>query len=399
MKIYAYLFLAFCFITFSTGCEDDDDGSSFIEVPNTYAFERGNASTVSFSGQSTRIAMAEEVASAMKDFTKTEDDINNMFRNPDGVDPFASAALNAETKSVRSKVAVSEDLFSTNAVASAEVKADFDGWITAQVNDVFPNQGELAAPGQAGQIDDEGSVRYVNSRGLEYNQAFVKGLIGGLMYDQIVNNYLSTAVLDVNTSRADNDAKTTEPDKSYTYMEHRWDEAYGYLFGASADPTQGLEDLQSADSFLNKYVGRVENDTDYTGIATRIEAAFRTGRAAIVANDYDERNRQIGIIKDALSDVIFIRSIFYLKQGEAALRATPIRRGPAFHDLSEGYGFIYSLRFIPGLQTDPDAAGGYLEALNTSSLNGFWDINPDVLTNMANDIGLLGGIDVNEAGN
>ena len=35
-----------------------------------------------------------------------------------------------------------------------------------------------------------------NAGGLEYNQLVNKGLIGALMVDQMLNNYLSAAVLD-----------------------------------------------------------------------------------------------------------------------------------------------------------------------------------------------------------
>ncbi|MEO0734311.1 MAG: DUF4856 domain-containing protein, partial [Bacteroidota bacterium] len=261
----AFQLSLFCCLFLLTACQDDDDMRPALEVPDTYAFVRDGQTTVSFSGQTARIGMATELIGAMKDPSVTEEALDNMFTNPDGVDPFNDSELNASTKSVRSKVAASQDLYSGNATGAATIKADFDAWIAAQVDEVFPRWNDLAAPGEAGQIADDGSTRYVNGWGLEYNQAVNKALIGALMYDQLANNYLGTAVLDEGTNRNDNDAGTVADGKNYTTMEHKWDEAFGYLFGAVANPASPLTDLGSADAFLNKYLGRVEGDTDYAG--------------------------------------------------------------------------------------------------------------------------------------
>ncbi|MEO0640539.1 MAG: DUF4856 domain-containing protein, partial [Bacteroidota bacterium] len=90
-----------------------------VEAPATYSFERDGASTVSFSGQTTRIQMATELAGSLKSFdTATEADLLEKYRNQtaDGNDanPYADAELNASDKSVKSKVAASRDYFSSN---------------------------------------------------------------------------------------------------------------------------------------------------------------------------------------------------------------------------------------------------------------------------------------------
>jgi hypothetical protein len=382
---------------FYTGCQDDDDTRPVLEVPSDYSFTRDAESTVSFSGQTTRIAMAEELAGAMLTFDQTAQGLSNMFRNTEGTMPFADAELNASTKSIRSKVAASRDLFFANTTTSTAIRTAMDEWLTAQVTEVFPNRNELAAVGQAGQIADGSSVRYINANGLEYNQAVTKSLIGALMYDQAANNYLSTAVLDEGTNREDNDMGTVVVDKPYTNMEHKWDEAFGYLFGGSQNPAKPLDDLGAGDDFLNKYLGRVEDDADYAGIASEIELAFRTGRAAIVAGDYAERDRQANMIKENLTKILAIRAVYYLKQGEAVLTTTPANLGGAFHDLSEGYGFIYSLRFVAG--QDATVVDGWINDLANTSSNGFWDLDPAVLATIASEIATAYGISVAEAGN
>ncbi|MEL7162033.1 MAG: DUF4856 domain-containing protein, partial [Bacteroidota bacterium] len=312
--------------------------------------------------------------------------------------------LNASDKSIRSKVAASADLFSSNATAAAAIKADFDGWISAQVNEVFPNRNEVAFIGQAGQMADGDNVRYVNDWGLEYNQAFAKALIGGLMYDQAVNNYLSSAVLDAGTNRVDNDLGVTEDGQPYTTMEHKWDEAFGYLFGAAASPATPLDDLGDADNFLNKYVGRVEDDPDFAGIAGNLESSYRLGRSAIVVGEYGERDARAFSISGLLRDVIAIRSIYYLKQAEAGIIANSGPTGGVFHDLSEAYGFIYSLRFI-NLEVDGQAldlttfSDLILTELRNADDNGFWGLETEQLAKLADDIAGLFLIDVNQAAN
>ncbi len=52
------------------------------------------------------------------------------------------------------------------------------------------------------------------------------------MTDQILNNYLSPAVLDAGDNVTKNDNDILADGKDYTTMEHKWDEAFGYLYGA-----------------------------------------------------------------------------------------------------------------------------------------------------------------------
>ncbi|HBX67304.1 MAG TPA: DUF4856 domain-containing protein, partial [Balneolaceae bacterium] len=138
----------------------------------------------------------------------TEELLLQMYRNQDAnggdVDPYSNAELNSATKNVKSKVAASTDYFSSNTAVSAELKNQFEVWISNQIEEVFPNENTVAAPGQPGQIADGSSTRYVNGKGFEYNQLAGKSLIGALMTDQILNNYLSTSVLDAGTNREDN---------------------------------------------------------------------------------------------------------------------------------------------------------------------------------------------------
>ncbi|WP_298513213.1 DUF4856 domain-containing protein [uncultured Kordia sp.] len=371
-----------------TSCSNDDDTPPIdlneVTAPATYTFSRNGATTVDYNGQTTRIEMGEEFITALKDNSRTEAQLDGMFAHAEGNNDFSDATLNASNKSIRSKTAASSDYFSANTTDANAIKADFDSWIAAQVSEVFPAWANNATAGNAGQLQEAGggSTRYISGKGLEYNQAVNKGLIGALMADQMLNNYLSTSVLDAGTNRADNDAGTVAEGKNYTTMEHKWDEAFGYLYGTD----NATAPILNEDSFLNKYLARVEGDTDFAGIASDIYEAFKLGRAAIVAKNYTVRDQQADIIREKISTVIGVRAVYYLQQGKNNLGTD---NASAFHDLSEGFGFIYSLQFTrkPGTNAPyftKSEVDGFISQLMTG--NGFWDVTPATLDAISDEI-------------
>jgi hypothetical protein len=326
--------------------------------------------------------MAEETFSAMLDPTQTLDGLNDRFAHVQGNPSFTNSSLNSSDKNLRSKVAASADFYAGNTTVSATIRADFDSYLSRQVTEVFPVWNRVATPGNAGNLQQAGGgpIRYVNAKGLQYNQAWAKALIGGLMVDQIANNYVSAAVLDAGTNRADNDSDLLVSGKNYTTMEHYWDEAFGYLYGAEPDITNPV---LTVDNFLGQYLGRVERDTDFTGIATTIYDAFKLGRAAIVAKDYALRDQQAQIIQKQLSEIIGIRAVFYLENCKPHLGVDNAR---AFHALAEGYGFIYSLQFTrkPGTM-EPYFTRAEVQVMLDQLManNGFWDLTIPTIDSMS----------------
>jgi len=385
---------------FAVSCSDEDisgDGEE-LQAPVTYSFTRDGITTVNYSGQTTRIQMGNELGSALKDTSKSADELLSMYAHEQGESNFSKAILNGSEKNIRSKTAASRDYFSANTTVSNQIKADFETWINAQVAEVFPAWNTNASAGIPGQLQEGGggAIRYVNAKGLEYDQAVVKGLIGALITDQMLNNYLSTSVLDEGNNVSNNNSGIVAEGKNYTTMEHKWDEAFGYLYGNEADATNPELNV---DSFLNKYLSRVENDEDFTGIADEIYNAFKLGRAAIVAGDYDVRDAQAEIIKEAISEIIGIRSVYYLQQGKIFLSGD---KAAAFHDLSEGFGFIYSLQFTrrPGTNEpyfSKSEVDGFLAILLEGE--GFWDITESELDMMSELIASRFDFTVAEAAN
>ncbi|WP_034889123.1 DUF4856 domain-containing protein [Gillisia sp. Hel_I_29] len=398
----------FALIAFAAGltlssCSSDDDVAVTTEnpiiIPQNYTFERGTSSTVNYEGQTTRLEMSAELLASFNDFDNaSEQTLANMFSNENA--PFSSAALNASSKSIKSKVAASTLYFSANTVESAMIKNDFDGFIQEQMNVVKSNKDQLAEPGKAGQVASGSKERYVNGKGLELNQAFAKSLIGGLVLDQILNNYLSTGVLDEGDNRMNNKAEIVEEGTNYTTMEHKWDEAYGYLYGnpsiPSSDPNSVLN--ESDDHLLFNYLGEVDGDEDFSGLASSTFEAFKKGRAAIVAEDYAQRDLQAEIIKENLSKVIAVRAVHYLQGGKNDLAEQ--NYGSAFHALSEGYGFIYSLRFTNNPVTNmPYITKAQVDSYKEQLLagNGFWDVNAATLDTISEEIASAFGFSVMEA--
>lgn len=390
------LFLSFTALLL-TSCEDDNTVIvPVLETPATYSFERNGNSTVSYDGQTTRILMADEFKAALLDNSKTEADLLSMYAHQEGDADFSNASLNASGKNLRSKTAASRDFYSANTTEANEIKNLVDSWISAQVNEVYSSWNTDAQPGVSGQIQEAGggSVRYVNAKGLEYNQAIILTLLGGVMTDQMLNNYLSRSVLDEANNIENNNKDITEVGKSYTTMEHKWDEAFGYLYG-----TDNKDNPQfGQDQYLNKYLGRVENDPDFTGIADVVYDAFILGRAAIVAKDYDLRDQQAEIIREQISKISGIRAEYYLQQAKSGLAND---KGAAFHDLSEGYGFINSLQFtrMPGSMS-PYFSKTEVDAMLSTLMegNGFWDVTEETLDALSNQIAERFSFTVEQAG-
>ena len=358
-----------------TSCSKDDetiivDPKFNYTTPETYKFERNANSTVDFTGQSTRILMLDEMSTYVKNqardgFSVNNVKLQNMYANANN--EFSTAALNTPGKQLKDKTAASKDYFSLNlgGGSSVEQVAVRNFFESTFVDLNIASQGTNASAGIAGKYGTGTSTRYFSANGLEPVQVFLKGSIGAIFLDQVVNNYLSINKLDEATNKENNTNKVLDGTTNYTKMEHTWDEAYGYVFGASGD------------KFLSEYITKVNADTDFNTIKADISLAFRKGRAAIVANDYETRNAQINIIKQKLALVVAVRSVYYMQVGKGKL-VTELGI-PAFHDLSEGYGFIMSLRYTnkPGTNNpyftkiEVDA----MLASLTSGTNGLWDID------------------------
>lgn len=363
-------------------CSDDDATTTNPEfnytVPQTYTFERDGESTVDYSGQSSRIFMLEEMGNYIKNNASAGTQVDQavlleMYNNTNN--RFAGVGLNTSGKQLKDKTAASKDYFSLflgggSTTEQVSVRNIFESTFT-DASDA--SSGSVASAGVSGYYLDGSSKRLFASNGLEPQQVFLKGMMGACFLDQVVNNYLSKHKLDDASNKENNTNKVLEADKSYTTMEHNWDEAYGFIYGGD-----NLTSDPNVFKFWSSYINQVNADTDFNTLKADIDLAFRTGRAAIVANDYDVRDAQIDIIKAKLAIVPAVRAIYYLQEGKAKL-AQGDGGAKAFHALSEGYGFIMSLRYTnkPGTDAPYFSKTEVDEMLATlmSGTSGLWDID------------------------
>jgi hypothetical protein len=360
-------------------------------LPEEYSFTRDGVSTVFYSGQTARLRMASELKSAMNNISYTQEQINNMFSSGTG---FTDATLDASGKNVRGKTA-------TSPIAQSTVRPLFDSWIEEFTTVVAPavTAGTTASSGVAGSYTEADGSRTVKvtSKGFELNQVFSKGLIGALQVDQIINNYLSFSKLD--GAREDNDAGIyayTHPaatEASITKMEHYWDEGFGYLQGLDSQFKSGLGTAPNKDSAnLNYYLNKINGQDNEAGISDAIYNAFIAGRAAIVNKDYEERDKQAGIISAEISKVIGYKAHYYLVGG-----AEDITNGDwasALHALSEAYGFILGLQFTKDSSGNPymtnTEVNDLLSRLSAGD-GGFWERTVEELNTMAEEVATATG--------
>ncbi|MDR7211851.1 DUF4856 domain-containing protein [Flavobacterium piscis] len=371
--------LSIIFLGFASCSSDDTSPEETFNytVPATYTFERDAVTSIDYSGQTSRLLMLDEMgkyfSTAATNGTVADNVVlSEMYANTN--DHFTGTGLNTSGKQLKDKTAASKDYFSLylgggSTTEQINVRELFE---TQFDNAKAASQGTTASAGVAGVYLDGSSKRLLAANGLEPQQVLLKGMMGACFLDQVVNNYLSLNKLDESTNKADNTAKVLVAGKSYTTMEHTWDEAYGYIYGGD-----NLTVTPNVFKFWSSYINQVNADADFNTIKADIDLAFRKGRAAIVANDYKVRDAQIDIIKAKLAMVPAVRAVYYLQEGKGKLATD--NGAKAFHALSEGYGFIMSLRYTnkPGTNSPyfTKAEVDAMLASLTSGTNGLWDID------------------------
>lgn len=377
MKLSKYAFGVLAISLTFASCSDDTASitTPTYEIPASYNFMRSGSSSVQYDGQTSRLQMLNEMGgkftTAATDGTLLDaSELSNMYSNTNSA--FSTAELNNSGKNIKNKTAASSDYFSLflgggSTVEKTAVQAMFENQFLIGAE---ASQGNAASAGVAGSYLDGSKMRLFAANGLEPQQILLKGMMGAMMMDQISNHYLSTLKLDGGSNVIENTNKVLSTDGNFTTMEHYWDEAYGYVYGADETATNSRK-------FWSSYIEQVTADADFNTTSNDINVAFRKGRAAIVANDYTSRNQQISVIQNKLALVAAVRAVYYLQEGKGKL--VEDNGAKAFHALSEGYGFIMSLRYTRQPGTDnpyfsKDEVNTMLATL-VSGENGLWDID------------------------
>ncbi|MFD2163893.1 DUF4856 domain-containing protein [Paradesertivirga mongoliensis] len=349
-------------VIFSSCDKNNPEPEVKLEVPATYDFARNSATSVDYSGQTQRQNMMKEIATYLSTATTgavlNSTKLINMYENTNA--PFTDATLNAAT---------SKKLSDKTSASAAHVahQGTTITWFKSILTDAAAASTSTspAGPNQAGVIQVQGgtSKYLVSEKGVEYTQLFQKALMGACFMDQAVNNYLSDAKLINNDN--------VESGKNYTTMEHSWDEAYGYFTKVNDLKFEGTQDR----GYWGGYFYGLEATNQ---IASKTYEAFRTGRAAIVAKNYAERDKQRAIIRQNFETVCMTKALHYL--GESKKKIDAGNFASAFHELSEGLGFIYSLQYAPSAKISAAKATEWMNLLTSG--DGFWagDITTKIAT-------------------
>ena len=371
------MFLSLAIFSFSCDSDNDNSNTNTIVAPDSYEFTRNGESSVSFSGQTTRLMQAEELYAELNSSEATETGLDLMFNgDSNGSAGFSDASLNGTSKIIGSKTAAS------TLAGSATTKARFDNMINDFATNVVPNWGSDAGVGQAGAIStpDGAKTYHLNAQGQEIDQLFFKGLIGAFTLDQIVNNYIHPNQLDSGTRIDDNDNDVLSGDNNYTDMEHKWDEGFGYLYGLEGDNLASAGTTPSGGgSLLMKYFKKVNDEGGYEpGIAQTVYDAFVMGRTAIVNKDYALRDQQAAIIKVELSKVIGYYAIHYMNDFVSKLEAGNV--AGAHHSISEGWGFLLSLQFTNNGNDEPFMYKSTVESFLDNEMSDFHSMGTEIFT-------------------
>jgi hypothetical protein len=372
VKKSVYIGLTAVSLGFLTSCGDDDgDTDPLMEVPSTYEFERDGESSVSFSGQTTRLDMLAEmkalVLNADGGASVSESALLNMFANENS--PFEDSELNSATKDLESKTFISDvdfykDLFAELGTVSARIESE----------------GTTASQGVAGLLDRDGNGKtiLVNEKGWEYTQFIEKGLMGAVFYNQIYNVYMTD---DRVGDAVSNDV--VEEGTNYTSMEHHWDEAFGY-FGVPIDFPAGDPVLESdEDRFWAKYTIDLDDEALLPGINSTLMNAYITGRTAIVNKQYDIKDQQRELIYKWHEIVAAATAIHYLNSTIDDFNNNDIPN--AFHHLSEAYMFTKALQYSPNKVITQSEINTILNT-NMGTDADFWTATIEGLTTAKNTI-------------
>jgi hypothetical protein len=249
----------------------------------------------------------------------------------------------------------SDASLNASGVTLAEKTADADffrGHFATQATNSNSNT-VLAVNGTAGIIVSGSTKRLVGTTGLESNQAVAKGMMGGLFFKEAMTLLSNVSTLDNKTAT-----------DGGTAMTKAWDEAFGNL-GVPID-------YDAAKVYVNTDVNRPLLWGGYLaergkGIQAGeiIFSAFLKGRAAIGGNDYAVVKAQAEIIQDKWEQLDAAAALEYSTIPTLSVNVGNL--ATQFHALSEGYGFIYSLKYR--------SARSKLSAADYATLKATFDTN------------------------
>ena len=347
-------------------------------IPNSYDIE-GSLAPGTYYGQKRRLAQLQEI----KDSSRNEpikwdiraalaNENQNMFKSDE-----AQGSENIRTK-------IDELNFDNGNTSVADNIASL---ADSLVQSSQANYRNIAANGIAGMIITGDKKRHVSYNGLEYAEILEKSLYGALLYDQMVDDYLSDSQSGVDNEEGNNILSAEDYELYGTERQHKFDEAFGY-FGAEAASYPNQANSSNGDGiFLANYTFDFSDETEAmygVNLAKATMNAFIVGRSVLKAgqgNDFSQENINEELFNAARADIKL-----YVEAGMAASAIhylneaiTDVSEAEKLHHLSEALGFIYAMSFNSDGRLSPEESHKALMALGwsatDSSLNGIYGIN------------------------
>ncbi len=325
-----------------TSCKKTETIYEFYTVPSTYTFDN-----VDYSEATARVNMWSGLTGYLgKGTTRllSQDTANYLWNN-------TNAAFTSEliVNLQNTKDALNGSAF--NLSGKAADAANFKKLIDSAVK-VSEFNGGAASDGVPGiLLTPTNAKRLFNYSGVEFNQLVAKGLMGSLQM---------AAILD-HLNKVTSDDNSTVIAGSGTAMQHDWDMAFGY----ASFPKTYDSSITYANTVLDRPLaigGYYRERGRFIQSGGKIFEAFRKGRAAIAAKDYETRNAAIATIKEYLEKTLAAACFEYANVG-----ITGDGLANKFHGLSEGKGFILALQYRQ--------AGSALTAANYQKLLDIFNTN------------------------
>ena len=368
------LLAALAVVTVLSSCKKSDDESAAVIPADPYSNNNTSYETAfkNSAGESTvdrkdgrlRLLMLKALDSTAKlpnssnTTVLSSTTLSNLYSNTGS--PFGNPGLNTATVSLKDATARSA---SDPSAIRAHIESYFPIIASASVTaaDNYANDAvnkDTARVSVAGRLYSPGATsKYlVDAMGLEYAQVISKSLIGSLQLDYICNVLLS----DNSLTNADN---VVLINNKYTALQHRWDEAYGFLTLKDRYAQDATETTNGGESFLGSYIWEYNKEA-----YPLIHVAFLKGRKAAVDNDRAAAKEQAQFIRRELEKAIAKAALGYM--GKYKSGTSNAQRA---HAIGEGYGFIYSLRFCK--YHGADAAFSDAVLSNLINGNGFWSLS------------------------
>ena len=295
-----------------TSCKKDKNTDPDVKaytVPSTYNFGNANYTT-----STQRIKMAVELDTYLKTanagstlvpLDKTKAD--NLWNNANN--PYSDASLNTS---------------GINIITPMANVSLFKSYVDSTI---IYNNGTTASQGTGGFVPRGTNKIIVGPRGLEYSQAYTKGVMGSLFFKEAMRLLASVKAMDP---------------KDTATAQAAWDQAFGYLAVPSDYDTSKTYASTDANRPLlwGGYLAERGKSIKAGGI---IFSAFLKGRAAIGAYDKTVRNAQADTIMAKWEQLAAASALAYVTSPTASSAIGNL--GTQFHALSEGFGFILALQY------------------------------------------------------